>query len=259
MAALPCAADELASRHMLHRDALLALLFIVNHAAACATSTQGRASDVEVRDGGGEPVWRGPASFTVRAARSGAVERAIGLRGFGEIHVGVAGDPAACRLVWSKAGLDDLVVYAAATTPCADLRRGRVCMTDAAFVRPSNHPAAPASLRVSGCADENDLLWGRIDGEPPATVGPRSLRLRCARIRPPTKGCPLVYLKRDQVSVASNPAADDGFSFAFDGDGWRACFLEAEQGPYEVRVFVEDSCGRTTSVRVAGDSAELED
>jgi hypothetical protein len=202
--------------------------------------------------------FAGPATFTVRAVSSGAVERVVAVPGVGEIHVGLAGDDDACRFVWSKGGLDRLVLYSARA--CAKRSSdGRVCFKQSTFTADARDESAPHALLVDGCADENDLLWSKVDGAQPATIGPTAFRQRCARL-PKKKGCELTYLKRDSVAVASNPAADQGFTFVFDGDGWRACFLEKEAGDYRVLLDVEDACGGARkALELKGNSMELDD
>lgn len=234
--------------------------------AACATAPPPVAAGLEVADESTDEIlWRGAASYTVRAARAGIAERAVGLPGLGEVHVGVAGDSGSCRFVWSRDGLERLVVYAGPAGACAELSAGRLCFRGARFRRPEGSAAGasasslPLSLRLVGCADENDLLWGKIDGSAPATVGPRAWRERCVPVPPPRRACALSYLRKDSIIVATHPAPDEGFRFAWDGEGWRACFLEKEAGAYELRVLVEDVCGGSRSLRLAGDSADLDD
>jgi hypothetical protein len=257
----------------------LLLLLPVLTLASCATSSSssstsstGPGQGLEVTSDDGAVLFRGNAVYTVRGADGGASQRVVAVPGVGELHVGVSTDENACRFVWSKEGLDRLVVFARDGGQdggaCADRQRDRLCFAGARFVRPaldaSVTSSMPASLLVTGCADENDLLWGKIDGEAPATVGPRAWRQRCVRVRPPKHddkkhACALTYLKKESVSVATHPASDDGFGFTWDGETWRACFLEAESGAYDLRLVVEDACGNTTPVHLAGDSSDLDD
>ncbi len=228
--------------------------------AGCATPQRiDPGTGLVVADGASHArAFAGPATFTVRAVSAGVAQRVVGVPGVGEIHVGLGGDEEACRLVWSRGGLDKLVLYTA--RGCATRSDGRLCFEDAAFVRPTDAPdaGAPASLVVAGCADENDLLWSKVDGAQPATVGPGAFRQRCARI-PREHGCALTYLRKDAVSVESNPAPGEGFAFLWDGEGWRACFLEKETGAYRVVIDVEDACGHARPVELAGTSTDLDD
>lgn len=243
--------------HVVEGLAVLAL-------AACATAPAlAPGTGLVVRDGATDAVlWQGMASYTVRAARAGAAERAVGLSSVGEVQVGVAGNARVCRFVWSREGLDRLVVYPGPEGGCGEPSSGRLCFRGVRFSAPARAPGGPSipsSLIVTGCADENDLLWGRIDGSLPATVGPRAWRERCVRVRQARSGCRLTYLKNEGIAVATNPGAGEGFRFAWDGETWRACFLEAEAGAYQVRLLVEDSCGGSARLTLAGDSADLDD
>lgn len=216
----------------------------------------------------GAVLWQGAASYTVRAARAGVAERAVGLPGLGELHVGVGADDTACRLVWSRGGIGQLVLYVPEQGSCATRDGGRICVSRVRFripgaeaTRGAQGPARdapPDLLVVDGCADANDLLWGKVDGPAAATVGPRPWRERCVPI-PAARGCAPTFLARDDVRVHTNPAAHDSFRFHFDDERWHACFLEAESGPYALRLRVRDSCGRQERVELMGHSAELDD
>jgi hypothetical protein len=225
--------------------------------ASSPASSAGAATLEVVAADAGDVLFRGPATYTMR----GAAEHAVAVPGLGELQVGVAGDAEACRFVWARDGLDALVVYGAPSAACAQRTERGLCFADARFARPAGaqHASLPGSLVVRGCAQENDLLWGRLDGATPATVGPRSWRKRCVRVRPVKRTCALTYLRKESIVVETNAAAEDGFTFVWDGDGWRGCFLEAASGRYALRISVEDSCGGSRTLTLAGDSADLDD
>lgn len=238
----------------------------------CATTTE-HSGGLVVRDAhSGEVFWRGEASYTVRRARAGVAERAVGLPGLGELHVGVGDDDGACRVIWSRGGLDQLVVYEAERASCAVRDTGRICLSATRFapdLAPGGAPtagsdstataaAAPRALVVDGCADANLLLWSKVEGLRRATIGPHAWRERCVPV-PAREGCELVYLGRTHLEVATNAAAADSFVFRSDGEAWRACFLEAESGAYALGLHLEDTCGQRATVRLTGHSDDLDD
>ena len=208
------------------------------------------------RADGAHELFRGKATFGVRSAREGKADRVVSLPGLGEIQTGIAGSET-CRFVWSRDGLDALSLYEG--EGCRAPEAGRICFDRAVFVTStSSSTHAPQKLVVDGCADENDLLWSKLDGTQPASVGPTSFRQRCRKL-PRTKGCELTYVKKDSLTVESNDSGDDGFALAFDGERWRACFLEKSSGRYNITLTVEDSCGARGPLKLDGDSAELDD
>lgn len=200
-------------------------------------------------------LWRGAASYGVRSAREGRAERVVSLPGLGELQAGLAAD-APCRLVWSRDGLGSLLLYQG--VDCGVSEGGRLCFDGARFSRAAADERAPRTVVIDGCADENDLLWSKLEGAQPATVGPTSLRQRCRRL-PMSKGCALTYVKKQAIAVAHNDSGADGFALSFDGEGWRACFLESESGRYRIALLLEDSCGGRSEPVLEGDSAELDD
>ncbi|HEY4222712.1 MAG TPA: hypothetical protein VGO62_15255 [Myxococcota bacterium] len=213
--------------------------------------------------------WTGAATYTVRTVAAGGAERVVGLPGLGELLVDAPADPGgpahddSCRLVWSRAGLDHLVIFEPqADRACVTDADARVCFRHVRFTRPGAiDVAAPQDLVVDGCADENHLLYGHMEGGTGATaasVGPSSYRQRCVPI-PHAKGCDLVYLHERSVAVHDNDAAERGFNFSWDGDAWRACFLERDAGAYDLSVDVEDSCAHARTLALRGNSAELDD
>ncbi len=237
-----------------------AVLFV----AACASAPAERvdrqradiagdiAGDLAVSDGARE-LWRGPATFSVRSARQGKAERVVSLPGVGELQAELV--DSACRFVWSKDGLGALVLYQG--TGCRAPEGGRLCFDGVRFVTDAAAPV-PRMLVVDGCADHNDLLWSKLLGSQPATVGPASLRQRCRRLAT-REGCALTYVKKEQIEVEYNDSGDDGFALVFDDDGWRACFLERESGRYRFMLTVEDACGGRGAALLEGDSADLDD
>jgi hypothetical protein len=203
-------------------------------------------------------LFRGKATFGVRSAREGKADRVVSLPGLGEIQTGIAGSET-CRLVWSRDGLDALSLYEG--EGCRAPEGGRMCFDGATFTTTTTTAAhgAPRKLIVDGCADENDLLWSKLEGSQPATVGPTSFRQRCRKLQRPKKGCDFTYVKKDAIAVESNDSGDDGFALAYDGERWRACFLERSSGRYAITLTVEDSCGGRAPMKLEGDSAELDD
>jgi hypothetical protein len=217
-----------------------------------------RAHVVVTAEGGGArgELFRGKATFGVRSAREGKADRVVSLPGLGEIQTGIAGSET-CRLVWSRDGLDNLSLYEG--EGCRAPEGGRMCFDNATFTSAAAAAHdAPRKIVVDGCADENDVLWSKLEGSQPASVGPTSFRQRCRKL-PRTKGCELTYVKKDALTVESNDSGDDGFALAFDGERWRACFLEKASGRYTIALTVEDSCGARGPMKLEGDSAELDD
>lgn len=230
------------------------LVLIAAVLASCTTTPASdplRANVVVIADE--TELFRGKATFGVRSAREGKADRVVSLPGLGEIQTGIAGSET-CRLVWSRDGLDNLSLYDG--EGCRAPEGGRMCFDGAVFT--SQASTTPKRIVVNGCADENDLLWSKLEGSQPATVGPTSFRQRCRKL-PRTKGCELTYVKKDALVVESNDSGDDGFALAFDGERWRACFLERSSGRYQIALTVEDSCGARGPLKLEGDSAELDD
>lgn len=248
------------SPHRLLPLSLICALALACTACATSSSPGSAGPALTVRAADEHSLWHAPATYTVQSVSSGAANRVVGLPGLGEIDVD--GDAARCRFVWSKAGLDQLVILSSSSpSPCASVDNGRVCFKDAHFASDragDSVVGVPRALVVDGCADENTLLWSRTDGAQPASVGPTAFRARCAKV-PKQRGCDITYLKRRAVHVDSNDAPDQGFSFAWDGDAWRACFLEKEAGRYRLDVDVEDSCHNAKTLTLAGTSTELDD
>lgn len=232
-------------------------LMVALGVGACTSSpraSDGLRAEVVVSDGARE-LWRGKATFGVRSAREGKAERVVSLPGIGEIQTGLGADDP-CRFVWSREGLHALALYSGAR--CSPPEGGRLCFDGARFSRDAKDASSPATLVVEGCADENDLLWSKLAGSQPATVGPTSFRQRCRRLKR-AKGCELTYVKKNAIEVEHNDSGDDGFALAFDGEGWRACFLERESGRYRIALMVEDACGTRSAPVLEGDSADLDD
>lgn len=234
--------------------AALELSLVALLACGCAGAPPRDAHAIVVTDHAGAVAWQGRASFTVRSVHAGKAERVVGLPGLGELQVAM--DDSACRLVWSREGLHRLTLFQGAR--CAERRDGRLCFAGARLRAFGDTAGAPLIVEVNGCADENDLLWGKLPGGPPVSVGPKAYRQRCREL-PRRRGCELVYVKREAALVEHNDARDGGFELRFDGDGWRACFLEKASGRYDLRLTIEDSCGSHGSVTLAGDSADLDD
>ena len=243
-----------------HAVASLAIL-VVSACATPSTAPDPVRAQVLVSDADGAQLWRGQASFGVRSAREGRADRVVALPGIGEIQAGL-GNGGTCRFVWSKDGLDALTLFDGAA--CGVLERGRLCFDGARFARTVRDataptaPTAPSALIVHGCADENDLLWSKLEGSQPATVGPTSFRQRCRRL-PKSKGCELTYVKKNTIEIEHNDSGDDGFALAFDGEAWRACFLERESGRYRIALTLEDACGKRSEPVLEGSSADLDD
>jgi hypothetical protein len=215
---------------------------------SCATSTKGGGvAELVVTDDSGAQLWRGPATYTVRQP-----QRAVGVKGVGEILVGARGDE--CRFAWSKDGLDRLVLFDFVGEVCAERDAQRLCFSRARF-----KSADGRALVVDGCADENDLLWSKIEGERLATVGPIAYRSRCARVPARRKGCDVTYIGLESIDVATNDRPRDGFNLLWDGEHWRACFLEKDSGAYRVALHVEDSCDKSGPVVLEGQSSDLDD
>jgi hypothetical protein len=241
---------------------VLALVVVL---ASCSTASPVsdplRAHVVVTADGTTGELFRGKATFGVRSAREGKADRVVSLPGLGEIQTGISGSET-CRLVWSKNGLDALSLYEG--EGCRAPEGGRMCFDRAVFTAASQSQShspshdAPRQLVVDGCADENDLLWSKLEGTQRASVGPTSFRQRCRKL-PRSKGCELTYVKKESLVVESNDSGDDGFALAFDGERWRACFLEKASGRYTIALTVEDSCGARGPMKLEGDSAELDD
>jgi hypothetical protein len=224
------------------RTGFVAVALFLQLANACA-SAQPERNGLLVTDAS-TTKYNAPATYVVRKTDARSTERVVGLPGLGEIHVGYNGDDDACRLVTV-----DVAIYTA--RDCAERNRGQLCFHAARFTNNND------TFVVSGCADENQLMWSKLEGQQLATVGPSAFRQRCAKL--PRRKCDLVYLGKTKVSVATNDAADQGFAFAWDGDGWRACFLEKEAGAYEVDLDVEDACGHEGKMKLSGNSADLDD
>jgi hypothetical protein len=245
------ATDEAQTRGRGHRRLTPRTLALALSLAACATPQVRTSHVLVVTDADGAAVWSGAATFVVRDVVASSPVRVVGLPGLGEVQVGVAGEAEACRLVWAKDGLDRLVLFTAAHC-AARATSGRLCFAAARLKRTGSvDDGTPRSLVVDGCADENKLLWSKLDGAAPATLGPSAYRERCVHL--PRDGvCQLSYVKKRAVSPA------DGFTFRFDGDEWRACFLEKRAGPYAIDLYVEDSCGRAVPLSLVGSSADLD-
>ncbi len=187
-------------------------------------------------------------------------ERVVSLRGVGEVHVGVGGDERACRLVWSKAGLSQLAIFVA--DDCAAVSPSRLCFNATRFVRDGAADAAvPQALVVTGCVDDNTLLWSKVSGGARASIGPRSYRRRCAAVAQPARGCDRTWLRVVRARAQGQGDASRGATFTFDADAnaWSVCFLESDSGDYDVELELADSCGAIDTQRLAGDSANLPD
>lgn len=233
---------------------------------ACSTTPHGEARtgdpnrpELVVSDGARADVqlFRGKATFGVRSAREGKAERVVSIPGLGEIQTSVSGSDT-CRLVWSRDGLDSLSIFEG--TGCPAPEAGRMCFDRARFKRSGSHE--PNVIDVDGCADENDLLWGKLEGSGPRhaeVARPTSFRQRCRKLPKPKKACELTYVKKESVRVDHNDSGDDGFALAYDGERWRACFLEKTSGRYVLTMIVEDSCGARERLVLEGDSSELDD
>lgn len=180
-------------------------------------------------------------------------ERVIAVRPYGEIHVGVEGDDARCRFVWSREGLDALHVLEGER--CPRVEGDRVCFDGVRFASNGHVPA----MTVDGCAYENDLKWSKLQGAREATVGPVAWRTRCVELPARPEGCDVAYLSLVSLEVEQGDDARAGFSFAYQADSWRACFSERDSGAYRVTVDVEDTCDARERVSLAGDSRELDD
>lgn len=194
----------------------------------------------------GTELWRGSAGYVLRPPA-----RVIALPGLGELQVAEG----SCRLVWSRTGLDRLAVLPA-EGECAQTEARRVCLQGARFTGAID--GAPRALVVTGCADENDLLESRLGGTREASVGPVDWRRRCAPLPARPRGCEVAYLALRTILHDANPEAARGFAFTWDGDRFRACFLERDAGRYRAELWVEDSCGVAGAVVLSGDSAELD-
>jgi hypothetical protein len=222
-----------------------AIALLLSTALGCATAPAGGGKhELVVVDDGGAELWRGVATYTAREK-----ERAVLVKGVGEILVGER-----CRFAWAKDGLDRLVLFDLDGAHCADQETARLCFSRARFVSGDGRVVV-----VDGCADENDLLWSKVDGAKAASIAPTLYRTRCVRLPPRARGCDVHYLVLDDITVESNDKPRDGFRFTWDGDGWRACFREKESGRYRVTLRLEDGCGARGPLLLEGRSSELDD
>jgi len=227
-------------------------------ALSCATAQAPGLGEVVVSQETRE-LWRGPTTYTVRGLPSGAHENAVRIPGVGEILV----NDGVCRLVRSSAGVDRVEVFVSQGNAQGDgcatpdpAHDAALCFRHARFV--GSRESSTGVIVVNGCASENDLVWGKLQGASSATVGPTLWRRRCARIV--AEGmCEIIYLRKRSLEVAKSVSTLDDFTFNWVGDGWQACFLEREAGPYAMSVLVEDTCGKSANIRIAGDSADLDD
>lgn len=223
-------------------------LWVLALLAACAAPTPRPAGHelVVVDADTGAEQWRGTAGYVLRPPA-----RVIALPGVGELQVA----DGSCRLVWSRSGLERLAVLSA-KGECAQAEARRVCFQGARFA--GSIDGAARALVVTGCADENDLLESRLGGMRAASVGPVDWRRRCAPLPARARGCEVGYLALRTIVHDANPEPTRGFAFTWDGDRFRACFLERDAGRYRAELWVEDSCGAAGPVVLAGESAELD-
>lgn len=217
----------------------------VSTAGACRTVDTADRTRLTVKSDD-DALFSGQATFVLRKP-----ERVVSVRPYGEIHVGVDGDDAHCRFVWSKDGLDALSVLEGERCPRAD--GDRVCFDGTRFVTNGRAP----TLVAEGCAYENDLKWSKLQGARAASVGPTQWRTRCVEL--PARACEVSYLALVALEVQESDATREGFSFAYRADTWRACFAERDSGAYRIVVDVEDACGARDRLTLAGDSHELDD
>jgi hypothetical protein len=241
---------------MIERDprtvtrALSLLLAVACALLACATpvSPNGDRTRLVVISDLGTLLYDGQATFVLRKP-----ERVVTLRPYGEIHIGVEGDDARCRFVWSKDGIDKLHILEGEA--CPRVEGDRVCFAKTRFASNGHVPA----LTADGCAYENDLKWSKLQGAREATVGPVAWRTRCVELPARKAGCELTYLALVDVQVQENEAPLDGVSFAYQADAWRACFSERDSGAYRIVLEVEDTCGTRATETLTGDSRDLDD
>ena len=217
-------------------------------AGACRTVDAPAQTRLVLSAEDGAVVFDSASSFVLRHP-----EHVVPVRPLGEIHLGVDGDPARCRLVWSKDGLDALSLLEGER--CPRVEGDRVCFDATRFVTNGRVPTVVAR----GCAWENNLKWSKLQGPQAASVGPTSWRRRCVDVPAPAKTCEHTFLRVVEVDVVENAAPREGFFFAHDADAWRACFLEKQSGGYRVVLDVEDSCGGRQQLTVQGDSRDLDD
>ena len=219
---------------------LCALLLL---STACATTSSTSSPGVLARDGRGAEVYRGPASWTVRATTSGR-EDVVAIPPLGEV---IAMGDKRCRLV-RPTEMGGIQVYEAATPErCVETRADKVCFTSTTtFVRDGE------AFSVEGCADRNDIFLSRVDGMIPASVGPHAFVERCAPIPAERPN----YLRVRRIVVDDNDRPTIGLRFRANGDGFDVCFLAREVGQYRVELDVEDPKARALVLEGAVDALD---
>ncbi len=197
--------------------------------SSCATTTEAPRASLTATDERGAVIYRGAASWTVRAT-SKSREDVVAVPGLGEV---IAVDDRRCRLVRAERGVVVGMSVWEATTPsrCLEVKADKVC-----FSAPTTFVREGASFTVSGCADRNDIFLSRIDGPVPATVGPRAFIERCV----PVPSDNLKYFRVADISVDHNDQPRNGLRFRVSGDEFEVCFLVRERGSYRVLLEVED-------------------
>jgi hypothetical protein len=199
--------------------------------AACATTPPSSSYGVLARNAAGAEVYRGPASWTVRATTSGR-EDVVAIPPLGEV---IAMGDKRCRLV-RPTEMGGIEVYEA-TSPerCIETRADKVCFTaTTTFVREAE------SFSVQGCADRNDIFLSRVDGAIPASVGPHAFVERCAPIAAERPN----YLRVRNIVVDDNDRPTIGLRFRANGEDFELCFLAREEGQYRAVLDVEDPTPR---------------
>lgn len=210
---------------------------------ACATTSSTSSSGVVARNAAGAEVYRGPASWTVRATTSGR-EDVVAIPPLGEV---IAMGDKRCRLV-RPTEMGGIQVYEADIADrCVETRADKVCFTSTTtFVRDSE------AFSVEGCADRNDIFLSRVDGVIPASVGPHAFVERCAPIAAERPN----YLRVRAIVVEDNDRPTIGLRFRANGDGFDVCFLAHEVGQYRVELDVEDPQPRELVLEGAVDALD---
>jgi hypothetical protein len=211
--------------------------------SACATTSSTSSPGVLARDRRGAEVYRGPASWTVRATTSGR-EDVVAIPPLGEV---IAMGDKRCRLV-RRTTMGGIEVYEAATADrCVETRTDKVCFTSTTtFVREDD------MFTVEGCADRNDIFLSRVDGVIPARVGPHAFVERCAPIGAERPN----YLRVRSIVVDDNDRPTIGLRFRANGDGFDVCFLAREVGQYRVVLDIEDPQPREVVLEGAVDALD---
>lgn len=192
-------------------------------AVACATPTPPGRRGLVVSDND-EPVYAGPAAWTVRATSSDRQE-VVEVGGLGEILV----QHDSCRLVRA---LPDGSIRVTTSSPamCAERRDDRLCfVAGTRFVEPGHVVA------LVGCADRNELVFERLASGTQASIGPTSLLERCVPIPADNPG----WVHVRDVAIDNVEQPERGLYLRYQ-DGFRVCIFTRPGSRYRIVVDVED-------------------